>query len=790
MTLTEKSLKNLEYPAVLEMLASEAVSDRAKEICRSLRPMAERMDIERALDECSAARKLIGLRGSPSFSGVHDVGGALRRAGQGGMLNTRELLDIAGVLKAAREAKKYGEGDGRTSTELDHLFRMLEPNRPLEDRITNSIISVDEIADAASAELASIRRRIRSANSRIRDVLQKMISSAHYQKALQEPIITMRSGRYVIPVRAEYRGEVSGLVHDVSGSGATVFIEPMQVVEANNEIRQLEAEEKAEIERILMELSAEADSFSDQIENNFLILVTLDCIFARGKLSYRLNAMRPEISGGGLILNRARHPLLPRDKAVPIDVRLGDGFDTLVITGPNTGGKTVALKTIGLLTLMAQSGLHIPADDGSRVRIFNKVLSDIGDEQSIEQSLSTFSAHMTNIISIIAEADGTSLTLFDELGAGTDPVEGAALAIAIIEELRERGAFVAATTHYAELKVFATLTEGVANASCEFDIETLRPTYRLLIGVPGKSNAFAISERLGLSKQIIERAKSKMSQGSTRFEEVIAELNSQRQEMEKARIEAAKAAREAEENRKKAEEYRSSAEKIRRKAEEKARAEAQRIIDETRAAADRVMEEMNELRKLENKNENWQEINKARAELRRELNEAENKLGYTPEPEPEEVSSRSIAAGDIVQLKKLGTKATVLSVGENGELRLQAGIMKLTVNQNEVRLLEREQPEIKKYMERAEQKLRSIAARPEIDLRGMTGEEAGNELENFIDGALMAKLSQVTIIHGKGTGAVRKAVHERLRGMKHVKSYRLGRYGEGETGVTIAELDV
>ena len=532
--LFEKSMETLELPRVLSLLADQAVTEEGKERARRLRPETDPAEVALRLQETTAAVNKMVLRGSPSFSGVKPVAGSLQRADMGGSLNTRELLDIAGVLAAARSAKEYGESDGEEKSPIDVLFHSLHPNRFLEDKITGSIVGDGELADSASPELASIRRHIRATESKVRDILQKIISSSQ-AKYLQESIITQRSGRYVVPVKSEFKNEIPGLVHDLSGSGSTFFIEPMGVVKANNELRELQAKEEKEIDRILAELSAEAASFREDITLNYDLLIRLDSIFARGKLSARMGAMEPGLSAKSLCLRRARHPLLPPKTAVANDLSLGEKFDTLVITGPNTGGKTVTLKTIGLLTLMAQCGLHIPAGDGSTIRVCQRVLADIGDEQSIAQSLSTFSSHMSNIVGMLAETDGETLVLFDELGGGTDPVEGAALAAAIIEHARSLGALVAATTHYAELKVYAMTTPGVENASCEFDVETLAPTYRLLVGIPGKSNAFAISQRLGLPQEIIQQAAARVSAENVRFEDVLTKLDQQRQEMEKDR---------------------------------------------------------------------------------------------------------------------------------------------------------------------------------------------------------------------------------------------------------------
>ena len=775
--LFEKSIQILELPKVLERLAGQAVTQEGKERCLALRPMTDPDDVQRALDETSAAVDMSALRGSPSFSGVKPVAASLQRAHMGGALNTRELLDIAAVLRAARSAREYGEGDERKKTCIDHLFRSLTANRFLEDKITGSIVGEDEIADAASPELASIRRHIRATASKVRDILNKLLSS-NQAKYLQEAIITQRNDRFVVPVKSEHKNDVPGLVHDVSSSGATFFIEPMGVVKANNGLKELQAREEKEIERILAELSAECAQFKDDITQDYDLLILLDVIFARAKLAYRMRACAPRIVERGLYLRKARHPLLDPDRAVANDLMLGEDFDTLVITGPNTGGKTVTIKTIGLLTLMAQCGLHIPVSDDSRVKVFRRVLADVGDEQSIAQSLSTFSSHMVNIVGILGEADGETLILFDELGAGTDPIEGAALAAAIIESAREMGALVAATTHYAELKVYAMTTPGVENASCELNVDSLAPTYRLLIGIPGKSNAFAISERLGLPKSIIQKAAARIDAENVRFEDVLTQLDEQRQEMEWEKEAAARLRREMEETAKASREYKAKMEAER----------AQAILDEARDTADQVFKELNDMRRRQRKEEDWQRVNDERAALRRSLNEAEGKLGARPE-EPAPPPTRPARAGDTVELVKMGTQATVLSVNKDGSLQLQAGILKITARQEEVRVVEGEtQQSAKKVVARAEHKLRTLGASPEVDLRGMMTDEAIGALDLFLDNAVLGKLNEVRIIHGKGTGAVRKAVREHLKRSRYVKSFRPGRYGEGEDGVTIAEL--
>ena len=612
---------------------------------------------------------------------------------------------------------------------------------------------------------------------------------------MQETIITQRDGRFVVPVKAEHKGDLPGLVHDISSSGATLFVEPMGVVQANNELIELEAKEQQEIERILAELSAQAASHREDIQWDYDTLVHLDVIFARGQLSYRMDGVRPLVRRDGAIhLRKARHPLLDPKTAVPIDIELGGAFDTLVITGPNTGGKTVSLKTLGLLTLMTQCGLHIPVADRSEISVYERVLADIGDEQSIEQSLSTFSAHMVNIVNILKEVDRRSLILFDELGAGTDPVEGAALAIAIIQHVRKAGARVAATTHYAELKTFAMTTAGVENASCEFDVETLRPTYRLLIGIPGKSNAFAISKRLGLPDAVIETAKEQMNNDSVRFEDVLTELEAKRQALEKQQLEADRLYRQREEDARKAREFREQMERAKENARSRGEAEAKRILRDARAAADQVFSELAEMRKAQAKAERTMNANEARANLFRQLNEAEDAATrrdgrQEPIPKP----SRPIRVGDLVEFPGVRQPAEVVSVGKDGTLQLKAGVLKLKAKADEVRLIEDDERAAKKktpavtIRQNADRALRASAPR-ELDIRGLETLEAESVVENFISAAVMGKLETVTIIHGKGTGALRKAVHDILRRNKAVKSFRLGVYGEGESGVTVVTL--
>ena len=770
--LFEKSIRTLELPAVLEMLSAKAVSEAAREKSRHIMPATERQEVLRLLDETDAAKERLGLYGSPSFSGVKDVSEPLARADRGGMLNTRELLNIAGLLTAARRVYEYDEERKGEATAIDRFFSALHTNKYLEDRIHGAILDEETIADTASAELTDIRRKMRIAASKGRQILQKIISSPSYAKVLQEALITQRDG---------------------------LFVEPMGVVQANNELKELEAREEKEIERILRELSAQCADAMEYILLDYDMLVHLDMIFARAQLSYTMNASRPEVVRKGAIsLKRARHPLLDQAKAVPVTVELGGDYDTLVITGPNTGGKTVTLKTLGLLCLMAQCGLHIPADSGSTVRVFDRILADVGDEQSIEQSLSTFSAHMSNTVEILRQADDDSLILFDELGAGTDPVEGAALAIAIIQDVRGKGALTAATTHYAELKTFAMTTAGVENASCEFDVQTLRPTYRLLIGIPGKSNAFAISRRLGLDESVIENAKAQMDNESVRFEDVLTQLEEKRQRLEKAQSEADRLWRQREEDARKARTFREQMEKARDNARSKGEADARRIVQQAQRQADAVFAELDELRKQQQRQADYQTLNERKSDVKRRLNEAESDLHrHDDTPEPIPAPSRPIAVGDTVELAGVHTGAAVLAVNGDGTLLLQAGKMKMTVKAAQVRLLETAEEVEKKKKQSDAARQRSgpsvqinTAARAsaELDIRGLETLEAESVVENYLDAASRSKLGTVTIIHGKGTGALRAAVHQLLKKNRQVKSFRLGRYGEGEAGVTVVEL--
>ena len=789
--LYDKSLQKLELDRVLSMLAECAGSTEGKEACMRLRPTSDLEDVRLMLEQTTAASDLCTRKGNPGFSDVRDVSASLERADRGGSLQPKELLHIASVLRCARTIKGYVAEDEK-KTVLDPMFQALTPNKYLEDKIFGAILSEEEISDNASHELADIRRHMRIQAGKIRDGLQKIISSPAYSKYLREPIITIRQGRYVVPVKSEFKGEVPGLVHDVSATGSTYFVEPMSAVNANNALRELELKEKKEIERILAELSAEAAGHREDINLDFTMLVQLDVIFAKAKLAYRMRAWAPIMNDEGRVeLRKARHPLIDPKVVVPVSMRLGSDFDTMIITGPNTGGKTVTLKTVGLLTLMAECGLHIPAGDGSVLSTFDAILADIGDEQSIAQSLSTFSSHMKTIVDVVAQCDHRTLVLFDELGAGTDPAEGAALATAIIEFCRKMGSHVVATTHYAELKLYAMRTPGVINASCEFDVETLRPTYKLLIGIPGKSNAFAISRKLGLSEAILKEADDLVDKSDKDFEDVLSQLESQRQQMESARQEAERLKAETAKIKQQSEEYAAQLQKEKDKAMESARREAQKIIDDARTAANLASEELKAIRKQLKDSADASNVNQRQAEIRRSLNEMESSI-RSQQPKAERPQpKRDVLVGDTVELLKLGTKASVIAINKDGTYQLQAGIMKLTVKPNEVYLLENDNPykEVKKPRPAHSGREMKMEAQPmEVDLRGMDAVEAICVLDRYLDGAMRNGLKQVRIIHGKGTGVLRAAVQQSLKKNKFVKKFRLGVYGEGEDGVTIAEL--
>ena len=785
--------RTLELPKILERLSGLCSCADAAEAALTLRPEHTLRGAQRLMDETVDAHMLMARFGAPSFGGMRNCRGSIHRAQAGSTLSMRELLDIAEVLRIIRSLTEWRARCAGMETALDERFECLSPNKYLEERITTAIVSEEEMSDHASVALADIRRKKRSASGRVREQLDKMIRSSAYQKYLQESIVTIRAGRFVVPVRAECRGEVPGLVHDTSASGSTLFVEPMGVVEANNEIRMLESKEQAEIERILTELSVETGGFADGILQSYSLCVELNVIFAKAKLAYEMKASAPMLNEAGrVVLRRARHPLLDPAKAVANDILLGVDFDTLVITGPNTGGKTVALKTLGLLTVMAMCGLMIPAGDRSEVAVFSHVLADIGDEQSIEQSLSTFSAHMTNLIGIFEVADDRSLVLLDELGAGTDPVEGAALAAAVLESLRSRGARLAATTHYAELKAYALETPGVENGSCEFDVSTLRPTYRLLIGMPGRSNAFAILERLGMEAAVRQRAKELVSSDNARFEQVVDQLQLARQELEEQREKAAVLRAQAEQAIGQAEKRLRQVEAEREKELQKAREQAKHLVERAREQSDRMLGEMEETKKSLTGQNAAEMLRRARALAKAGMKSLED----TADPVSERMDAgytlpRPLRVGDRVLLSDIDKKGTVLSVpDQNGNVMVQAGIIKTRVKVETLRLLEQEKesrpaaPAVRRGVE--SRAVRKTAT--ELDLRGKAADEALMELDSFLDQAIMGGMETVTIIHGKGTGVLRSAVRQHCRRHPSVRTFRPGVYGEGEDGVTVAEL--
>ena len=790
-TLYERSQLKLELDKVLIQLSQFAGSPDGRDACLSLRPSSDLSDVQAMLEETTAAVELCYKKGNPGFGDIADVSYCLDRAEKGGCLQPKELLSIGALLRCARTVKAYVSEDD-AQTVLHPFFQMLSANKYLENKILGAIISEEQIADNASPVLSDIRRHIRIQSGKIKDSLQKIVSSPAYAKFLQDPIITIRQGRYVVPVKSECKNSIPGLVHDVSSTGSTYFVEPMSAVNANNALKELEIQEKKEIDRILAELSSEAAASKEDINQNYHLLVKLDVVFAKAKYAHRMNASAPIMNETGKIeLRKARHPLIDSKTVVPISARLGKDFDTMIITGPNTGGKTVTLKTVGLLTLMAECGLHIPAGDGSELSTFDAILADIGDEQSIAQSLSTFSSHMRTIVDIVENCDSRTLVLFDELGAGTDPAEGAALAMALIEYCRKMGAQVIATTHYAELKLYAMRTKGVVNASCEFDVETLKPTYKLLIGIPGKSNAFAISRKLGLSEDIIKEASDLVGKNDRDFDEVLSQLEQQRQQMENARIEAERLRQETQQMNLQSEQFNEKLQQQREKLLEQARLEAKRIIEDARRSANFAAEEIKAIKKQLSESADTTGINQRQAELRRNLNDTEDKILANQKQQKRPEPTRTIMIGDTVELLKLGTKASVIAINKDGSYQLQAGILKLSAKPDEVYLLEQENPYKQKGGRPAhsgkEMKLTSTPS--EIDLRGMDSVEAVCVLERYLDEAMRSKLPSVRIIHGKGTGVLRSSVHQSLKKNKFVKSFRLGVYGEGEDGVTIAEFD-
>lgn len=793
-----KHYNSLELPKILEMLSAFTSCEDARENALNLKPEHNLKMAEALLKQTDDAYMLMAKFGAPSFGGLKNVNNSLSRASAGGVLNMRELLDIAEVLRVIRSLSEWRSKNAGVETVLDNFFGSMMPNKFLEQRITTAIISEEEMSDNASPALYDIRRKIRAASSKVRDQLDKMTRSQHFQKYLRESIVTMRNGRYVVPVKIEHRSEISGLVHDTSSSGATVFIEPTAVVEANNEIKVLQSKERDEIERILFELSMEAGGFYEGIKASYECAVELNLIFAKAKLAYDMKATVPILNEDGIInLRNARHPLIDKKKVVPTNISLGKDFDTLVITGPNTGGKTVSIKTLGLMSLMAMCGLMLPVSDRSEISVFDHVLADIGDEQSIEQSLSTFSAHMVNIIDIIETADDRSLVLIDELGAGTDPVEGAALAISILEKIHEKGAKIAATTHYAELKAYALKTPRTQNGSCEFDVASLRPTYRLLIGTPGRSNAFAISLRLGMGEEIIERAKELVSSDKAEFESVIENLENSRQEYERQREITEQLKAEAEKEKAEAKKYKDSIEEMRKTELEKAQSQAIKIVEQAKRSAYALQSELEQLKKESEKSRDKAEMARRAKQLMKkgllEFDDITNPVVQTVIEDENYELPRPLKIGDEVFVVDMGKTATVTALKDRkGNVEILAGIIKMRTPEKNLRLSEKKAKETAKprnVPNRTERVFHpGSEAQTRCDLRGMNVEEGIIEVDRYVDQALRLGLGEITIIHGKGTGVLRKGIHEHLRKNRFIKSFRLGVYGEGETGVTIVTL--
>jgi DNA mismatch repair protein MutS2 len=789
--MNSKVIYTLEFNKILEMLAELCPTEGSAAMARALRPYTEIDKVRLAQQRTTDAKSLVGIKGMPSFGMVKDIREAVDRAGKEALLSLRELLDCAGVLRTSRRLSEYAEGDRVRETSLAEIFNRLEPDRFLEEKISRAIIAEDYISDEASHELSDIRRKKRNVESKIKELMLKYTQGQ--SKYLQENIITTRAGRMVIPVKAEYRNEVKGLIHDTSNSGATLFIEPLAVVEANNELRELEIKEQREIERIIKELSSDVYNEGDLLIRNYLNITELAFIFASADLSYQMDGSGPKISGRKVVdLHKARHPLLDKKKVVPVTVSLGQGYSMMVITGPNTGGKTVTLKTIGLFVLMAQSGLHIPAEDTSEVGVFDEIFSDIGDEQSIEMSLSTFSSHMKIIVSIINGLTDNSLVLLDELGSGTDPVEGAALAMSILEEVRMSKALCAATTHYAELKAYAIETDGVVNASCEFDVATLSPTYRLIIGAPGKSNAFAISENLGLPEDIIRRAERYVDSGSRSFENVIEKLEQSRKELEQSRADAEQSRREFEEFRAKTEKELKTKLAGAEKEAEKMTAKARELLDGARATSNYVLDRLEEAKKAQDREGFGSAIAGAKADVRKRMREYDEKLNPVTAFDEEDAEPQEIHRGDVVIHRNLGMRGTVVDEPDrNGNTQALMGAVKMKVNVKDLKLAQTAEEAKKEEADRNRATFRAQVTRtfrPECDVRGMTGEEAWVVVDAYIDSAIVAGVHQASIIHGKGTGALRSALWQKFKADKRIKKYRAGSYGEGDYGVTVLEL--
>ena len=794
--MNEKVFKTLEFDKILTKLKGYAVSPMGKEMAENLRPSGEIYEIRKWQNETSDAYAMIMRKGTIPLGGLKEIRPQLKRVSMGGNLNIEELMNIGEFLYVCRKVKNYSvnENKGETYEYIGELFDLIEHIPRLEKEITRVIISETEISDDASNDLRAIRREIKVSNDRIRDQLNSIINSATYRNMLQDYVITIRNDRYCVPVKSEYRNSFNGMIHDQSNTGSTLFIEPMSVVQLNNKIKELRIKEKAEIEKILQHLSDMVRENIDPLMADLNVLTELDFIFAKGNIAVEMNATKPVFNTRGYVnIKKGRHPLLDSKTVVPIDIYVGDKFTTLLITGPNTGGKTVSLKTIGLLTIMGQSGLHIPAFDNSDLAVFDEVFADIGDEQSIEQNLSTFSAHMRNTVSILENVTNNSLVLFDELGAGTDPIEGAALAMAVIQSLKKRNIRTVVTTHYSELKVYALSTEGVENAGCEFDVESLRPTYKLLIGMIGKSNAFAISKRLGLKDDIIESAKSFIEQENVKFEDVIADLETSKKNVIYEQERAEQFRKEAESLKKEVEKQKKKIEDQKEKMLAKAREEAKMIYQNAKEEADAIIKEINkEARESANRNK----LNASRQKLKESLANTDSEINkMLAKRRKTYKAADKLEVGDSVYVVSFDTHAKVLSLpDENKEVFVQAGIMKFKVPMAELVLDDKAQSENaaqKKNSRGISSKVRagkSMVISPEIDCRGQLVEEALGNIDKYIDDAYLAGLKQIMIIHGKGTGALRSAVQEYLRKNPHVKSYRPGTYGEGEMGVTVVEL--
>lgn len=795
--MNEKAFKTLEYNKIIDLLTEQAASPKAKELCRSLKPMTDKAKIEAAQTQTADALTRLFQKGSVSFSGIHDMEASLKRLEIGGTMGIDEFLALSSLLEAAKRVKAFSRGkseDGARDS-LDDLFDGIEPLTPLLDEIRRCIISEDEIADDASPALKNIRRSIRSMNDRVHSQMTAMLNNTNIRNSLQDGVITMRNGRYCLPVKAEYKNQVPGMVHDQSSTGSTLFIEPMAVVNLNNELKELYLKEQEEISVILANLSNLTSEYIPYIREDYRILTELDFIFAKASLAKIYNGTAPIFNENGYIrIRKGRHPLLNKHKVVPIDVTLGDAFDLLIITGPNTGGKTVSLKTVGLFTLMGQAGLHIPANDRSELCVFHEVFADIGDEQSIEQSLSTFSSHMTNIISILDHVDEHSLVLFDELCAGTDPTEGAALAISILSKLHARGIRTMATTHYSEIKVFALETPGVENACCEFSVETLSPTYRLLIGIPGKSNAFAISGKLGLSADIIEDAKTRITTSEQNFEDLIADLESSRVTIEKERLEINQYKAEVASLKKKLEAKQERLDESRDKILREANEQAYAILKEAKDVADTSIRNFN---KYGTTHAPVSEMEKQRSKIRDKMSTAEKNMAGTKKKQaPAGNAPKNLRIGDRVKVLSMNLTGTVHTLpNARGDLYVQMGILRSLVNVRDLVLLPDDTvpAAVKKTNGKSGSgKIRmskSASVSTEINLIGMTTDEAIAVLDKYLDDAYIAHLPSVRIVHGKGTGALRAAVHKHLKRLKYVKSFHLGEFGEGDAGVTIAEFE-